>query len=708
MAKRPPEIYNPGELERVRNNLGRISPEEAKRIASLLGGEIGVERAKSPSVPHRRHTAPKAAPGSEDRHRQSRRVPERPAARSHDARPHETQDTVTEARSDKARSNRPVHSSFIESVKKSFLAARREYGLKTYGGAIASLLSFLFPVSDFVHPSFVLKSRALISDSVEEFVLLVRRLVRSRDEAFMQALAANPFYLKVLQTICTWDIATVHRELSRFRLGPEHIRFSECRTFTITLYRPYLVLHRLDSGRHIGTALEFALRCALRTSQPDTHPALNKLAADALALIPTVFETVRKRCYPFLLKIIPCRCIEYEAFFASVPATVEAVFSLPPEAYLQPEQAAAVRNREPDRDAWDAAPDTDPKQPGSGPVLTADTPALSRTDTADAHVDTALEIPGTAGPDDAVPGNPVPPAARAGMLNLDRLFPEHGLAAMERFPDLYPLLSREFRPPMGAEHVPPEDPLLQVLFLHSILNELFYGFRSVEFGALSGTGELTGMIEDLLEPVFESWSFFATDFFDKQYFPRLIDLQRQTERNMDFPNTDYGRKLQADLKWFRRLYLLPYQETERTSGVRKTVRLPDTPALFESLATLKGVFTEMSDEIESALARLKTGGVDSPRGLVCATLRNPWDAYLFEIENPVSARLSRLLRRRIKTPDGLVKVTDRRNNAHLVAFTASIVILFEHLINCRTSYFYSVRPSRLVRLGPPAVSADGQ
>lgn len=44
MAGRPKEIFNPGELSRTRKNLGDLSPEEAKRMAEILGGEVGIER----------------------------------------------------------------------------------------------------------------------------------------------------------------------------------------------------------------------------------------------------------------------------------------------------------------------------------------------------------------------------------------------------------------------------------------------------------------------------------------------------------------------------------------------------------------------------------------------------------------------------------------------------------------------------------------
>ena len=42
--QKPKAIYEPGELDKVRKNLGDISPEEAMRVASVLGGEIGIEK----------------------------------------------------------------------------------------------------------------------------------------------------------------------------------------------------------------------------------------------------------------------------------------------------------------------------------------------------------------------------------------------------------------------------------------------------------------------------------------------------------------------------------------------------------------------------------------------------------------------------------------------------------------------------------------
>ncbi|HPC72189.1 MAG TPA: hypothetical protein PLB48_10315, partial [Treponema sp.] len=54
MAKKPKAIYEPGELERTRQRLGDLDPEEARQIAQKLGGEVGIE--KLPEPPKVKHT----------------------------------------------------------------------------------------------------------------------------------------------------------------------------------------------------------------------------------------------------------------------------------------------------------------------------------------------------------------------------------------------------------------------------------------------------------------------------------------------------------------------------------------------------------------------------------------------------------------------------------------------------------------------------
>ena len=42
--KKPKAIYSPGELEKVRENLGPMDRDEAIRMAEILGGEVGIEK----------------------------------------------------------------------------------------------------------------------------------------------------------------------------------------------------------------------------------------------------------------------------------------------------------------------------------------------------------------------------------------------------------------------------------------------------------------------------------------------------------------------------------------------------------------------------------------------------------------------------------------------------------------------------------------
>ena len=49
MAKKSNAVYAPGELDKVRGKLG-VDDDEAKRMAQILGGEVGVEKDTTPDA----------------------------------------------------------------------------------------------------------------------------------------------------------------------------------------------------------------------------------------------------------------------------------------------------------------------------------------------------------------------------------------------------------------------------------------------------------------------------------------------------------------------------------------------------------------------------------------------------------------------------------------------------------------------------------
>jgi hypothetical protein len=61
MARNDKAVYAPGELDRVRSNLGSIDQAEAKRLAEKLGGQVGSNGPKSRKKPGRGPSAPGAS-----------------------------------------------------------------------------------------------------------------------------------------------------------------------------------------------------------------------------------------------------------------------------------------------------------------------------------------------------------------------------------------------------------------------------------------------------------------------------------------------------------------------------------------------------------------------------------------------------------------------------------------------------------------------
>ena len=442
MTKHPPEVYAAGELDKVRRNLGDVTPEEAKRIASLLGGRVGVE--KSPQIAKKSYqkTSRKVSAGADSQTESGRSGEKIPVK-------HAVSDGPPEPL-------RIVRVSYLDKIRKNFLASRKEYRLKPFIDSILSLFPFLH-LPDTIHPRFIMESRKQLMEPLEEFVFSVRKIFSMKNEDFMRAVSKNDFYLKIIRTICAWDAENIHKELSKLRLQPERVTFSDCERMVQSLYKPYFILRNVSVEEHIRTALEFCLECHVILSPVEFRAELKTIADTACSLLPRIFYGLRQNCYPILLKNLPTGFYEYADFFDEMPEEALFHLNLTQENILKPEEQVVASQRE--------TPERGTEEPAGEQKATA----LSSDGKTGSEETAGTDSPGEvvnealAQGEGALKHAVIPPPARKGMENLDRLFPDHGLLNMEKRPDLYALLQKEFQPLPGLDLVPPEDPLIQII-----------------------------------------------------------------------------------------------------------------------------------------------------------------------------------------------------------------------------------------------------
>ena len=262
------------------------------------------------------------------------------------------------------------------------------------------------------------------------------------------------------------------------------------------------------------------------------------------------------------------------------------------------------------------------------------------------------------------------PANQKGLEVLERIFPRAGWDRLDEYPDLYPYLEPILSFPHGFELVPPEDPFHQVFVIASILQELFYGFRHLRFGYLSES--VGSRLGDDIQQILEGWRIIRDEFLARSYLPQLYDYCREIERNPRYAESEYGERKNRDLLWQKKDYLLPHLIVHRGSAPEGGKLIP---RLYELISDLTALLSAVSKDVAM------------PETEEIRSVRNPWECIVFDIESPLTKRIRRVMSLYHEAP----------NNANLLLYTYSILVLFDSLVNDETSFYYPLPAEPLYR-----------
>jgi len=172
MAKKENAIYAPGELSNLRDKLGVKDHVEAKRMAEVLGGEVGTERSIEPEEPKsktRKESADVIVGG-----RRGRRV---------DVAGDEPDEATRRARQridifPGDDPSVPARLNYRERVKIDQLAGQLFFEIKTSFQVLVSIFSFFKEPVDYVNSRFVIKR-------MNDYYFKIERLVASVKNLFL-------------------------------------------------------------------------------------------------------------------------------------------------------------------------------------------------------------------------------------------------------------------------------------------------------------------------------------------------------------------------------------------------------------------------------------------------------------------------------------------------------------------------------------------
>jgi hypothetical protein len=654
MAKKKSNaIYAPGELSRVRGKLG-VDDSEAKRIAELLGGEVGTEREIEDS---------KKKGGKRDDTSSSKK------RRSIDLAPEDDSSSVLKSKRTFPGDDPSVPSrlSYGERVKIDQYAGQVVFEIKTSMQIFTSIFSFFREPVDFVNPRFVIIRMNEYYNKIERLVSAARGLFPvSNIKRNNQLKRMSLTVYKILDTIRSWDIETLAKNISELQAHPRSVKVSDFPDVLRGIYKPLFILDEL-SIENIKTALKLIYKILYIESPMEAKEKYQDIIRNIIASIADIRRNVHFGLYPLVMKLISDRYITYGRFFIERRRRFIAFINARETDQLNADELNLQQLDNIDVDAIQ-------KNLSEEDELIEEDIDIQEEGLEENNIDPKIAKQKMKEDIERAEYK----SMEQGKSAMEVLFPKAGWDRLEDSPDFYPYFANVYSLRHGYELISPSDPLQYVSVLLHILDDLSIGLRYVNFSSVAGPDGATINIADELTEILNNWRSHIEDSFSRDYLPRLSEYCRMLENSEDSRNSPYARKTLNELHWIKRLYFLPYYKFESIGP--PPFPKSDIVSIYSEVRKLRKYLTAIALGVEQGV---RAGG--APAKAPCRGVNNPWQTYNFPIPNPVSRRLDMML------------PPEKRMNATLIFFSLSTVTVLDYIVNNENSWVYNERPGPLFR-----------
>jgi len=674
--------YAPGELAKTRERLGSIDKEEAKRMTQVLGGEIGYERSEEPETPPKGRRVRNETVEVNIGGRSPRRHVD--IATDEDI----SEEDIREYQKRKAHNKKEgpaddpsvsIKPSYWDRVKIDKYCGQPEFEIKNSAQIMISMISLLNDPVDYVNPSFVLRRINNYYKRIETLVTTVRTLLPrnnlKRNERFKKA---SPFSFAILDTLRYWNIEQISTELSRIQARPRSAKTADFIEILKDIYKPLYILEQLELETHIKGAFSFLYKLLYIENPTDAKNKYQELIRTALFSLGIIRRDIRFQLYPLLMKLLSHCWLPYERFFKERENRLKAFLQVNERNQISPQMENALPEE---------------KSVGTGNEAGEAENADTLAEAASAETATEAKTGGGKNTGGKDAGNESVPeeepakkqyretegkAVERGLTTLEVLFPNAGWNQLNQYPDLYPYFSDVFPLKKGVVLIAPTDPLQQAYFLARILEELFFGLRYTVFGMIMGPGGSSERLDEPMSRIINQWQNIIEAGFEKEYLSRLSEYCQMLENAAESRTSNYAKRLFNDLRWVKRMYVFPYYHFD--SIMTTSIQKNSITALYPEVRSLRRYLTAVAAGIEQGN---RQGGAE--KQVPCDGISNPWDAYVFQVPNPVSKRLDMLL------------APKKRNNASLVYFALAVTVVLDSLLNDENSWAYDTKNDFLFR-----------
>ncbi|MDR0313738.1 MAG: hypothetical protein LBI14_09070 [Treponema sp.] len=668
MAKKEKEVYAPGELDRVRQNLKVIDLDEARRMADVLGGEVGYERSAEPVKIESK--------SKKTRHeRVDVKIGDRPSNIPRN-RVEVALDQELALITQKQKRQKPsdpeddpsvsLKVNYFDRIKMDQYAGQSQFEIKSSSQILFSMISVFGDIPDYVNPVFITKRLNEYYQQLETLVTTTRTLFpRNNIRRNERIKKSAPLAFAVLETIRYWNIEGYSDELGKLQSHPRNVKVEDCAEILRAVYRPLFILDKMNTDAHIRGAYKILYKALYMENPIEAQNKYPELLKTAMAAYTNVRKDIRFLMHPLLMKAVSTKLLTYEELFTERKNRIMDFLRVSEDEQIDP---APIARSDSDNNKVDGKPDD--KADGRADDEKANKAEVVKSE--EKPEETPEELARKA----AREGEKK--ALEKGLQTLEILFPGAGWDRISTCPDLYPYFDGIFDLRKGFVYIAPTDCIQQVFILMRIIEELFFGLRFVSFGTIVGQNGNPETIGESLSGIINNWRYCLESSLDKEYLPRMAEFVRMLESAPENWNSPYTKRIISDLHWAKRLFYLPYYKFD--SLATPSFQKKDIIAIYPEIKKLRRYLTAVGAGIEVGK---RAGGAEAKAR--CEGINNPWDRYDFQVPNPLSKRLDALLAEK------------NRNNASLVYFTLAVATVLDYIANNEDSWAYESRPGPLFR-----------
>ncbi len=640
VSKKPQAKYEPGELQKTRENIGDIEREEAELMMKRLGGEIGVEKPEiiDDEVLKKVRSARKFVPGKNRKKKDEQA--EQAERRDSLSRQGGSVFSIGERTSAvisglPGKKYRLPHLSQRQKQLFDKLMISREYHIRNAPGFFAMLFSFGRGGPERVADSFIKNDLTAHIRHIDLFIESMQTLILAVPPSYKNKINTdNDFSFRALRIIYNWDTLPVKAELSLLKKKSSWILIEDTVPFIKELYRPLIQLYflgELEMTRIIKKAYGWTVKTQIR--EKANIRCLNA-ARQAAAEWLYIFGQVIKGAYPLLMRMCVNEFETYPDFYTKRISDIMRFLEITKYDIVLPK-----KNEEKEKVQKTAQIKAEGSEAAKAEESPKGTEETKKENIPEEKPGLILQSLGV----------------------LDKLFPEAGWLHLADRPDLYPYFQPLYSFPDGFNLLAPNNPLQVTIVLLRIIEDFFQGCRNIPLNPIET--EDTPLERDNLQKIFSDWTLYREYLFDRLMVPALKEYVNHAYTQSDFRNSRYAKRELSNWMWQIKFYFHPHLVFEITSLEYPRIDNSYIP-LPERIRALVQVFSDMIRQADASESSMPT---------------SLSDIYIFDVENTVSYRLNLLL--------GGSK-SKERTNLNLMKYTLCALRVLDWWINDKNSYAY--------------------